>query len=939
MNNFRTVMMSIALVLLVGLTGCGESKTEEQRMTDATAAFESGKYREALIELKNLLQDNPKNKDARILLAYASLEVGDPDAAAKELERAGRLGATSQEIYALQQRTWLRLGRFQELVENYAPEKSVQPDEQGEMQLIYAKALNGMDNSADAQAQYRALADSAAPAKWRAEGLVGLALLARAANDEDKAKELAEQALSVHPDSVSAHIALGQIAIKASDFDDAFERFTAGQGAEVINDEERFILLSGEAEAALGKADVEASKDAANRLFTLAPEHPITTYLMARVAYVSGDKEMAHTQAQKVLSEYPEFLPAQFLQGALSLERGEYPQAEMFLSNVVAAQPTNVEARRLLAESNLRLGQTTEAANILREGIRLGPGQQELASMLGRINLRSDNNADNILLLEKTLEANPDDEKTRLTLVASYIAAGDADRAQELIEAGDQDAISPERKAIVKLIAAMQAGDRQAAVAQADVITATWPENSRTQNMIGTWLYSQEMKVKGRTTLENAYAKNPNSGELATSLSRIDNNEGNRAEAIARLEEYLERQPESVGVWLALAASYIPAGDTSAALEVLGRARAANPDAYMPKVATVRMLIMERRFDDAVKEGEQLASAHENVAVAQFVYGRALYEDGQFDRSLEFLKKANSMEPGTPETLVYKARTEARLNQFAQAKKSYEELWEVNPGNIEAAQSIALLEQRRGNTAAAGQILEQLRELRPDDPRVDVVDADLKAERGNNKEAFELYEKAYSARPSRNVALKLAQMAPQQGADPMQYIRRWLEQSPDDIPARLALAQRLQQQGNDREAMGEYEIIIAARPDDSLVLNNLAWLHFQSDNEASRKRALELSRRAYEQNPNNAQIGDTYGWILFRSGNVEEGTEVLALAETRARDQGLSDSRDITYHYAAALSESGDSAGARLRLKSILNDGKPFYSREEAQRLLDSLAR
>ncbi len=482
----RSIVTSLLLIVLAGfISACGDSKTEEQRMNDAVTSFDSGKYREALIELKNLLQDNPKSKDARILLARTSLKVGDADSAAKELERAANLGATDSEIYTLQQKTWLKLGKYQELVDNYLVEKTAVP-ERGEMQLAYAKALNGLDKLAEAKREFQNLAESSAGVNWQAEGLVGLALMARASGDDDTGKIYAEKALAMNPDSASAHITLGQIALARGDFDLAYDNFVAGGNTISVVNDQNFVLIAGELESAIGKGDLDASKDAANRLFTLAPEHPITNYLLARVAYISGDKEMAHTKSQKVLSTFPEFIPAQLLQGILSIERKEYPQAEMFLSNVVAAQPTNFSARKKLAEANVRLGNPSEAANILREGIKLGPGAAELSSMLGFINLRLDSSGDNTEMMEKTLEANPSDEQTRLALVAAYISSGNAAKAEVLMEAGGEGGkITPERKAIVKLVAAIQAEDRQAAISQADIILATWPDNPRTSNKIG----------------------------------------------------------------------------------------------------------------------------------------------------------------------------------------------------------------------------------------------------------------------------------------------------------------------------------------------------------------------------------------------------------------------------------------------------------------------
>lgn len=940
MKTLKNTVASIALIaLLGGISGCAETKTEQQRMSDAQTAFEEGKYRASLIELKNLLQENPKNKDARVLLARASLEIGDADAASKELERASRLGATDNEIYALQQQTWLRLGNYQELIDNYSVNKSETAEERDQLQLVYARALNGLDRKAEARSEFQNLVDAASSPEWKAEALVGLALIARTDGNEDEAKDLAVKALEVDSSLASAHITLGQIGIAAGRFDEAYGRFVEGQKATNVNEEQKFVLLSGELEAALGAGNIDGSKDAANRLFSLAPEHPITNYLLARVAYVSGDKALAHEKAQKVLSEYPEFLPAQFLQGALSIERQEYPQAEMFLSNVVAAQPMNVEARRMLAEANLRLGNEQAAVNVLREGLQLGAGSEELSTMLGRINMRSNNSQENIAMLEQTLANNPDNEQTQLTLVGAYIAAGRAADAQRLIESTDNEGITSERRAIVKLVAAMQAEDREAAIAQADIITATWPDNPRTHNMIGMWLVSQGLKTKGRTVLERSYEKNPDFSMLVDSLSRIDNQDGKPEDAEARFQDFLSRNPDATDAWIALTSMYASNGDTPKAVETLRSAIEQLPDAHLPKVILTRLLIGSGQLAEATELAEEAAKTHDRIGVTQLMYGRVLFEQGQYDLALEYLKKADLVQPGQPETIGFRARTEARMQRYAQAKKSYQALWDLNPGNLEAAQSIALIEQRAGNTAAAGEMLKQLRELRPDDPRVNIIDADLKAERGNNQAAMELYEQAYSLRPSRDLAIKMARLAPTQGERSETYLRRWLEQSPDDVAARLALAQDFQQNGNRDKAIEEYEIIVRSRPRDSLVLNNLAWLYFESDKPGSNDRALELSERAYEVSPNSPQVADTYGWVLFRTGNVSKGVEVLALADTQARDSGLNDARDITYHYAAALNESGDSAGARLRLKSILNDNRPFYSRDEAKTLLDSLER
>ncbi|MEM7082316.1 MAG: XrtA/PEP-CTERM system TPR-repeat protein PrsT [Pseudomonadota bacterium] len=940
MNRVRKLISGAVLLMLIGVaSGCGESKTEEQRMADAAVAYENGQYRAALIELKNVLQENPNNKDARVLLANTSIKIGDADSAAKELERAARLGATPQEIYALQQRTWLKLGSFQELIDNFSDVKASGDEERAEMQLLFAKAQNGLGNTDIAQQRYRALADSDANPRWRSEALIGLSLLARTEGNVEQAIALGEQALALYPESASAPIALGQIAISQARFDDAYAFFKQGQEAAGLTEEERFLMLSGELEASIGTGDIETSKEVANRLFAFAPEHPITSYLLARVAYIAGDKELAFESTQKVLSKYPNFIPAQFLQGALSLERGENPQAEMFLSNVVAAQPNNFEARKLLAESNIRLGNASQAAQILRDGIALGPGAEELMSMLGRVNIRLDNSSDNIAQLEQSLERNPDNEQTRLTLIAAYIAAGRADEALALSESSTSEAVTPERQATIKFIAALQAKDRQAANAQADIILSTWPDNPRTHNMIASWYLSEGMIVKARSTLENAFARNPDFTGLLTNLAKLDAQEGKIADTKTRYEDFLSRNPDNVDAWVSFASIYMVEGDEQGALDVLKRARAAAPNEYMPLAVQTRVLLTFNRVQEALEVAEQAATQFESVAVTQFIYGRALFEAQQYDLALEFIKKADSLRPGDPEIVTYRARTQARMQRFAQAKKSYEELWALVPGTIEAAQSIALLELRSGNTAAANEMLDALKEARPDDVRVMIVEGDIKAESGNFRDAYRLYDQAYAKRPSLDLTLKLDRAAARMGQDGLPVIERWLNQAPEDVAARLVYAQRLQQLGRSNDSIRQYEAVIQQRSDDAIALNNLAWLYFESGASDTQGRAIELAERAYNLLPNNPQIADTYGWILFRSGEVAESLRVLGLAESAARDQGVPDARDIAYHYAAALNESGDRSRARQTLRTILSDESPFQSRESAQQLFDSLAR
>jgi Tfp pilus assembly protein PilF len=82
-----------AMVLLFAVAACGTvSLSEEQYLQRAVDAEAAGDLRSAVIELKNALQRNPSNAEARLKLGLLNLQLGDVGGARAELQRAAALG-------------------------------------------------------------------------------------------------------------------------------------------------------------------------------------------------------------------------------------------------------------------------------------------------------------------------------------------------------------------------------------------------------------------------------------------------------------------------------------------------------------------------------------------------------------------------------------------------------------------------------------------------------------------------------------------------------------------------------------------------------------------------------------------------------------------------------------------------------------------------------
>ena len=121
---------------------------------------------------------------------------------------------------------------------------------------------------------------------------------------------------------------------------------------------------------------------------------------------------------------------------------------------------------------------------------------------------------------------------------------------------------------------------------------------------------------------------------------------------------------------------------------------------------------------------------------------------------------------------------------------------------------------------------------------------------------------------------------------------------------RAIKAGRLETKGDIEGAISIYEDLYEQQPESTLLANNLAsLLTSQRDDEASLERASVVARRL--RGTENPALQDTYGWIQYRRGNIEEALEYL---EPAAR--GLPDDVLVQVHLGLAYAANDRSAEA-----------------------------
>lgn len=167
---------ALALPLLAALllvSGCGQTDFSASERLQRAAAFQAeGDLRASIIELKNLLQNEPQHTEGRWRLGLAYLELGDGAAALSALERGLALGWESPDAPLQLARARLLEREFDAVLEQLQTWQLTGDERLTEAHVLRAQAYMGQNNAGEAERELRA-ALKVTPA--HAPALTGLA--------------------------------------------------------------------------------------------------------------------------------------------------------------------------------------------------------------------------------------------------------------------------------------------------------------------------------------------------------------------------------------------------------------------------------------------------------------------------------------------------------------------------------------------------------------------------------------------------------------------------------------------------------------------------------------------------------------------------------------------------------------------------------------------
>lgn len=912
------------LIASLGLAGCGALLTPHYRIERAQREMKAGKWQNAAFDLSAALRKQPKNTHAWLLLAKVSLDAADPNGANSALTHARDTGAKSEQVDPLQARVWLATGKAHDLLDAMAHRTITLPEP--EYTVLRARALfsTGQTDLAVTLLQPLVARD---PGLTEAQDVLAECLAAQGKLGEALTRLAAAERAA--PTAPEPHLLRGRIYQWLGQFSAAEQSILHAlklmPASEPVTHRVTALIGLTESRLALGQiADAVKSQKALARMEPQAPE---TQLLDARIKLAHNDLVGATSELERVVNGAPQFVQARMTLGAALAQQGDYAQAQQQLQQVISETPDNIEARRLLADVQLKLGQPEAALGVLTPALAAPRLDPQLLQLFDEAAKRSGNSQALTEALERNVKAHPHDQAAADNLAGVYLSTGHADQALSLLQKSASHLDLRGDRLLITALLATRGPD--VAGRQVEALVKARPRDPATLDMAASYWAARGQMDRARTLLRQAIAADPNDLTSLIHLAQVEEQQGDAAAAERRLSGALKAHPEALAVRLALAKALMQSHQVAQARTVLEGAKDADssPDVQfgLAQVALVQGDLTQANaaFNRAIALRPGQTQLVEDA-------GLLLMRTNQYSAALDRFTQATTAEPGNAMYWLASARAQLALNQPAPARASLEKAAKLQPDWLPVVGALALIDVRQGQGAAALAEVNALLSRHPQDPGALTLKGDVQVALHQPADAVTSYSQAQRLRPQGDLAVKLYQARlDAHAADPSQSLTQWLQHSPNDWRVRGALADYyLLVAKAPRQAIPEYRQVLKQNPDDVIALNNLAW----TLGESGSPEAESLAERAYKLAPRSAGVSDTLGWILAKQGEGAKALPYLAQAAKLSPNDP-----QVAYHYAYALSKTGQAGEAKTILSRILANPQPFDARHKAEQLLATL--
>ena len=359
-------------------------------------------------------------------------------------------------------------------------------------------------------------------------------------------------------------------------------------------------------------------------------------------------------------------------------------------------------------------------------------------------------------------------------------------------------------------------------------------------------------------------------------------------------------------------------------------------DYVPPRFALAQIQLTQGDNVAALASGRDILGLQPNDVSAQMIVASAVTAMGQVGPAIAILENILKEHPELNDAKYQLAFNYFQQKRPADAEKLFSELYKSNPPDLRGMMGLTEIYMSQGKFDTALAMLKKELDLHPGQTNLKVAYGNVAVRKGDYLEAIKVYQDLVKLNPQDGQTYVRMGIAYRQSGDIKQAesnLRRAVELLPDNANASFELAMLLHTQGDPVKARPFYENVLKLQPTNEIVLNNLAFIVAEEGKDLDY--ALRLAQRAMAKNPNDANIGDTVGWIYIKKNLPDSAIPIFN--EIISKSAGQPNSSVYLYHLAVAHAQKGDKAAANKALDEAMKANPNESSRKDIQALQKKL--
>ena len=460
------------------------------------------------------------------------------------------------------------------------------------------------------------------------------------------------------------------------------------------------------------------------------------------------------------------------------------------------------------------------------------------------------------------------------------------------------------------------------------------PEQSVYYNLEGLLYITDNNLVKAKRSFQKAIELNSNNVQANIGLAKLALDDGLFQQAKLYANRALEISPHALAAYSVLADVAMQQQGIDEAEKILLKANEKVKGNSYSEVSVLKLLAKvyanKKQPQMLLNLVADLVKRYPNEVEAQSALASVQLANQDIDGAEKTLRHIISQYPNDARYLFLLARLLAN-NQgqepevLALLDKAALNL--ENPGLVISYKTNFLTEKKQFKQAFL--VAEQFDKTNPKDGVGKILKGDVYLAEKKYANALKNYQLAYQITPTVSVLdamvkVFVLQNNPKQA---IQLLKGELSKNKNNLAIKFKLAAIYQKTEDYNLAIKEYESIRLKTKSNAIVLNNLAWAYSQKN---SQKKALELSKQAFEIAPNSSAVADTYGYILLKNGYKQESLKVLKQAVALSPKEA-----EIQMHLAEAYAANQYKSEAREILQQLIS--KDSTEKLKAIQLMEKL--